>query len=136
MKRLSGSTRSTWIQCCTVAATSLCRNLMAPIPMATRRRALNSLNKPIRIRTEDKFEDLADRCLLAGLVLLVWRATFLWYLLFLGGAGAVVIFSEHESRHHDRAGQTLRPAMYRRPAHHGMGCVPLARGRDDGTANS
>src|SRR5580658_9190034 len=68
MNRLSGSTRSTCIQCITVLPRSLCRNLIEPIPIAISSRALNSLNNPMRIRTRD------EDCFAA-------RATIPWYLL-------------------------------------------------------
>src|SRR5580658_7646133 len=68
MNRLSGSTRSTCIQCITVLPRSLCRNLIEPIPIAISSRALNSLNNPMRIRMRD------EDCFAA-------RATIPWYLL-------------------------------------------------------
>lgn len=85
MYRLSGSTRSTAVQCITVLPRSLCRNLIAPIPTAINRRALNSLNMPMRTRTndddDDDLEDSLDRCPSADLRQAVCRATIPWYLL-------------------------------------------------------
>src|SRR5580658_4184235 len=68
MNRLSGSTRSTCIQCITVLPRSLCRNLIEPTPTAINSSALKSLKSPMRIRMRD------EDCFAA-------RATIPWYLL-------------------------------------------------------
>jgi len=51
------------------------------MPTAISRRALSSLNSPMRIRTnDDDPEECFDRGLLADSRKTVWRATILWYL--------------------------------------------------------
>src|ERR1017187_6987394 len=82
MKRLSGSICSRRVQCVTLAARSLCRTLMAPMPTMISKSALTSLNSPIRIRTND---DSLGACLEAAFLDVLRgaaaRATISWYLL-------------------------------------------------------